>query len=312
MTTAKTDIIIPTYRPGKKLVKLLEMLKKQTYPIGKIILINTEKKYFEEFFDGTEILKQYDNLVVKHISAFEFDHGATRDYAVSLSKEKYFVCMTDDAIPVDEFMLENLMKPLQNGEASVSYGRQCVGKKGDLVERYTRQFNYPKKSLKKTKEDLNALGIKTFFCSNVCAAYDRAVYDELGGFEKHIIFNEDMVFASKVIMAGKAIYYAAEAKVKHYHKYSNWKQLQRNFDLGVSQANYPEVFEAVSSTSEGVKLVKKTTAFLWKNGKVWRIPGMWLTSGCKFVGFQLGKHYRMLPEKWIASLTMNPNYWRKK
>lgn len=36
---------------------------------------------------------------------------------------------------------------------------------------------------------------KTFFCSNVCAMYRRSIYEKLGGFVKHTIFNEDMIFA---------------------------------------------------------------------------------------------------------------------
>ena len=50
-----------------------------------------------------------------------------------------------------------------------------------------RNFNYPEQSKIKTKADLETLGIKTFFCSNVCAAYNRKIFDELGGFVKHTI-----------------------------------------------------------------------------------------------------------------------------
>ena len=28
----------------------------------------------------------------------------------------------------------------------------------------------------------------------------------------------------------------------HSHQYTNWQQLRRNFDLGVSQADHPEVY----------------------------------------------------------------------
>ena len=48
------DVIIPVYRPGSEFWELLERLKKQSYKIGEIILMNTgdapwkdeiEKKY---------------------------------------------------------------------------------------------------------------------------------------------------------------------------------------------------------------------------------------------------------------------------
>ena len=41
----RVDVVIPTYKPGKKFSRLLKMLEKQTYPIGKIIVMNTEKAF---------------------------------------------------------------------------------------------------------------------------------------------------------------------------------------------------------------------------------------------------------------------------
>ena len=42
------DVIIPTYKPGKKFSRLLRMLELQTYPVRKIIVMNTEKAYWNE------------------------------------------------------------------------------------------------------------------------------------------------------------------------------------------------------------------------------------------------------------------------
>ena len=74
---------------------------------------------------------------------------------------------------------------------------------GNLIIRHSHGSN-PQKILRR-------LGIKTFFCSNVCAAYRREIYEELGGFVKHTIFNEDMIYAAKAVEAGYAIAYAADA-----------------------------------------------------------------------------------------------------
>ena len=40
----QADVIIPVYKPSEKLIRLLERLKAQTHPAGRIILINTEQK----------------------------------------------------------------------------------------------------------------------------------------------------------------------------------------------------------------------------------------------------------------------------
>lgn len=303
------DVIIPTYKPTEKLKKSLTMLAKQTYPVHQIILINTEEKHFSNFFYGSRFLEQFKNLTVRHISKYEFDHGGTRRFGVSLSNADYFICMTDDAVPQNTELVEQLLVPLESGDAVLSYARQCTAKKCSEAERFTRLFNYPKESCLKTKEDLPNLGIKTYFCSNVCAAYNREVYEQLGGFVRQTIFNEDMLYAAKVIQAGYGIAYQAEAKVIHQHKYTNSQQLHRNFDLGVSQAKHPEVFATVSSESEGMKLVKQTAAHLKEKGKSKQIPGLYITSFYKYLGFWLGKHYKWLPRKLVRKLSLNSCYW---
>ena len=76
-----------------------------------------------------------------------------------------------------------------------------------------------------------------------------------------------MIFAAGAVKAGYGIAYVPEAKVYHSHHYTNMEQLRRNFDLGVSQADHPEVFAGVPSESEGIKLVKQTIAHLRERKK---------------------------------------------
>jgi len=172
-------------------------------------------------------------------------------------------------------------------------------------------FNYPDVSVVKGAEDIPTMGIKTYFCSDVCAAYKREVYEQLGGFVKRAIFNEDMIFAARAVGAGYKISYAADARVYHSHNYTGMQQFHRNFDLGVSQAQHPEVFEGISSESEGISMVKKTAKHLWKTGHKIEIIRLIYTSGCKFIGYRLGKNYKKLPKRTVLWCTSNRNYWRK-
>ena len=47
------DAILLTYKPGKQVMELIEALEKQRYPIRKIIIMNTEERYFYNLFYGT-------------------------------------------------------------------------------------------------------------------------------------------------------------------------------------------------------------------------------------------------------------------
>lgn len=310
------DVIIPVYRPGKEFRQLLKRLSKQTWPLRKIILINTGEEFWEP-----ELVEGMDCVELSHVAREEFDHGGTRNLGASHSKADVMVFMTDDAMPKDRYLIERLVMALDGyglGEGSykgsrnriaMAYARQLARSGSGLIESYTRTFNYPPESRVKTEEDLSELGIKTYFASNVCCAYDREVFQELGGFINHAVFNEDMIYAAKAIRAGYALAYAADAQVVHSHQYPLTQQFKRNFDLGVSQADHPEVFEGVPSEGEGVRLVMKTARHLIEKGRPWLILYLAVSSGFKYLGYRCGRSYRSLPGRLWAWFTMNPAYW---
>lgn len=305
------DVIIPVYRPTEKFLCLLDLLERQTQPVHRIIIVNTEKEYFDQLVKETDLREKYKNLEVRHISKAEFDHGKTRNYGVSLSETPYFIMMTDDAIPADKSLVERLLAPFQKNEkVGMSYARQVPGEGCGLLESYTRSFNYPQTSCMKSAENMRDMGLKAFFASNVCAAYRRDIFDELKGFTGHTIFNEDMIYAADAVRAGYAIAYEADARVIHSHDYTNLQQLHRNFDLGVSQADHPEVFRGVPSEGEGMKMVREVFKQMRIQGKLYRFPGFCIQCGFRYTGYLLGKHYRRLPRRWILALTGNREYWK--
>lgn len=301
----EVDVLIPVYRPDGKLTELLKRLKMQNYPIHRVILMNTEEKHFPAELTGI-----WDRVEVYHLAKEEFDHGGTRDRGVRMSTADLVVCMTQDAMPADETLIEELVKPFDDPEVWAAYARQLPNEDCREVEKYTRSFNYPEQSMVKTKEDLDRLGIKTFFCSNVCAAWRREKYLELGGFVKHTIFNEDMILAGTMIKQGGKIAYCAKAKVIHSHNYSAFQQFHRNFDLAVSQTMYPEVFGGIRSESEGIKLVKKSLSYCIKIGKPWLMIQVVTQSAGKLLGYKMGQRYRSLPMWLILRSTMSPSFWR--
>ena len=305
------DVLIPVYRPGKRFSKLMAMLSKQSYPINRILIINTEEQYWKK-----ENIQETEKMEVWHIKKEEFDHGRTRHFGMSRSKADIVLCMTDDAVPWDNHLVKNLVdgfaKRGPKGERpAMVYARQLPNWDCSWSERYARTFNYPDKSQIKTIQDLPKLGIKTYFASNACCAYDRKIYEEQGGFIRRTIFNEDMIFACLAVRAGYCIVYQAEAKVLHSHNYNCRQQFQRNFDLAVSQADHPEVFSDVPSEGEGMRLVKQTARYLIKSGRPWLLPSLAVRSGFKYLGYRTGKNYRRLPRWIVKRCTMNKNYWKK-
>lgn len=305
----KIDVIIPVYKPDRSFFQLIEKLETQTVPVQRIIVMNTEEKYFEQLIYGTKFLEQHRKVAVTNLSKKEFDHGRTRAKGVERSDADVFVMMTQDAMPADGGLIEALTAALEQEGVAAAYARQLPAADAGPVETYMREYNYPAVSRVKSLEDLSSLGIKTYFCSNVCCAYKRDIYEEIGGFIRHAIFNEDMIFAAGAVKAGYRIAYAAEARVVHSHNYTCGQYFHRNFDLGVSQADHPEVFQGVPSEGEGVRSVKGAAAYLCQQKQRRKIPGLLLQSGCKYMGYWLGKHYKKLPRKLVLRWTANREYW---
>lgn len=306
MNRLTVDVIIPTLKPDKRLHKILQRLQKQTYPIEKIIIINTEKQYINE-----EDYSYIDNIEFHHIKREDFDHGGTRNMGVKLTDSDLVLMMTQDAVPATKYMIEELVKPFAEDEdVVVTYGRQLPNADCGMAEAYTRKFNYPDYDIIKTSNDILRMGIKAFFNSDVCAMYSRKGYDEVGGFPNRTIMNEDSIFAANAIQMGKKIYYAAKAEVIHSHNYTYMQQFHRNFDLGVSHKQYKEIYASVKSEAEGIRLVEKTAEYLIKHNRFYLVPDTVIKSGFKYLGYRLGKMYDYLPKKVILACTMNQTYWQ--
>lgn len=308
----RVDIVIPTYKPDKKFIALIEKLMTgMSENINRIFAINTEEELWDKSMPA-DFASKYENLKVFHIGRDEFDHGRTRHEGILMTGTPYVLFMTQDAVPVDDSLLKGLIKALdENEDVAVAYARQLPDETCNKIERLTRDFNYPDTSIIKGKEDIERLGIKTFFCSNVCAMYKKDIYMKEGGFDYPAIFNEDMVYAGHVVNAGYKIAYVAEAKVIHSHNYTGRQQFKRNFDLGVSQTVHPEVFEGIKSESEGVKMVLKNMKSLAAKGAFLSIFKLVWLSANKYLGYRKGRNYKALSREKIMKYTMNPGYWNK-
>ncbi len=307
------DVIIPTYKPDNKFLKSINRLLSQTVEINKFIIINTDKAIWDNFLIDdklSDIIKdKKDKFIIKHIKKEEFDHGKSRNFGASLSSSKYFICMTMDAIPADEYLVENLLSKMSD-EIKLTYARQVPSVLADDLESFTRIFNYPNIDCIKRQEDIKKYGIKTYFCSNVCACYEKDTFLKIGGFRENIILNEDMLYARDLLVSKKALEYVSKAIVIHSHNYSGIKQLKRNFDIGVSQAVSKDIFKNLNSQSEGIKLVKESIKYLIAKKKAYLIPKLLYISACKFIGFKLGKSYKFLPKPLVKKISLNNTYFK--
>ena len=115
--------------------------------------------------------------------------------------------------------MTNLIQGFEDNDVVMISGRQVPKSDANYVERLTRAFNYPAISNVRSQKDIESMGIKAYFFSDVCAAYRRSFLEETGGFDSPIISNEDMLLAAKALQAGYRVRYEAKAEVYHSHNF---------------------------------------------------------------------------------------------
>jgi rhamnosyltransferase len=220
--------------------------------------------------------------------------------------------MTQDALPLNRLVIENLIKILEIPMVAASYARQVPRPGASPPEQFARVFNYPADSLNKSRELIPKLGIKTFFFSNVCSSIRRDVFDSLGGFPERVIMDEDLLFSARAILKGYGIAYVAEAKVFHSHRYTWFQQFKRYFDIGVFFRDYAWLLRYSKVNDEGTRFVKEELRFLRKTGSYCWIPYVLGELVCKYGGYKMGLNYRLVPRICKQVVSLHRGYWNKR
>lgn len=285
MKNYKLSLIIPTLNAESLICSLIDSIKAQAVVPDEIIVVDSESD------DKTvELLKNYPEVRVISIKRKDFDHGKTRDMALRKSTGDYVIFMTQDAVPANKYLTERLLAPFFNDDQiALSTGRQLPKPDATRMEQLVRTFNYPAQSRVRSRDDIPEMGIKTFFSSDVCAAYRRDIYEKLGGFDYPIKTNEDMFYAAKVINAGYKIAYCADAEVLHSHNLTLKEQYQRNFIQGYEIARHRDILGDASQESEGMKLVKYVSKELLKKGRVFSFVHFGFDCCARLLGSKKGR-----------------------
>lgn len=303
----KISIIIPTRNAEVYMDTLLTKLEGQTIKPYEIIIIDTASK------DKTKkICEAHKNVKFIQINDGEFDHGGTRNKAAKVATGDILVFMTQDATPNTENFIEEIINKLGKDGVVASYGRQVARPDASYLEKFAREFNYTKQELIKSKDDIEKLGIKTFFMTNVCSAFIRDEFWNIGGFPEKTILNEDMIISSRLILKGKKVHYAAKAEVIHSHDYTYIQQFKRNFDIAVSLVENEEITKYAKSETEGVKYVKEAIKNLLNNKKAYLIPHLIVDSGFRFLGYKAGMNYKRIPIKLVKKMSMHSFYFENR
>lgn len=257
-------------------------------------------------------IKQH-NFKYHVIPKAEFNHGTTRQLAVSLVDADIYIFMTQDAVLVTGNSFENLLVAFHDPKIGCAYGRQLPMQNANRLAQHVRLFNYPEISQVKSYADRERLGIKTCFCSDSFAAYRKEALLEVGGFPRNIIFGEDMYVAAKMLLKGWKVAYQADTTVYHSHNYTLGQEFKRYFDIGVFHTTNDWLIKAFGyPTNEGLKYVKSELLYCCKEKAYLSCFQSIITIFAKYFGYKFGKNYKLIPNFLRKKIGMHGGYWEGK
>ena len=245
----KIDVVCPLYLAEDEIDAFINGLKsQQNIQLHKVVFPITEEGDLSGVIEKITA-EGFEYFIVPKS---EFSHSLTRQKAIMEYCESDVVLMMSQDV---QLISDNSVYPLVsriNEKCVYAFGKQICSKK--TIERYTREKNYGGESYSVTSEDVERLQLATFFASDAFSAYYRPTFVALGGYDSiHMMMNEDMYYAKKIIDNGYEKAYVAEAVVEHSHDYSIKQLYNRYKATGKWFSEHPE-FDNYKTTDSGVKL----------------------------------------------------------
>ncbi|CUH94468.1 O antigen biosynthesis rhamnosyltransferase RfbN [Propionispora sp. 2/2-37] len=303
----KCTLIVPTLNAGTMWKRWIEGIKIQKRAIEDILVLDSESD------DNTVFDSREAGLRIVEIKRPDFNHGATRQYGVTLCPNaEIIIFLTQDAILADQASLEELIRAFDDPQVGAAFGRQLPHRGAGPLGAHARFFNYPDKSSVKSREDAKQLGIKAAFISNSFAAYRRTALLKVGGFPSNTILSEDTYVAAKMLLAGWKIAYCADARVYHSHDYTYLQEFKRYFDIGVFHAKEAWIREQFGQAEgEGARFVLSELKYLFHTGNWYLLPSAFIRTALKYLGYRLGMQEQTLPVFLKLRLSMHRRYWQQ-
>ncbi|MBI3301262.1 MAG: glycosyltransferase family 2 protein [Deltaproteobacteria bacterium] len=222
---------MPTKNGDKYLSEVLESVRRQKgdFDLCEIIAVDSGSR------DNTLQILRRSGAAVIQIPAYEFGHGKTRNLLASRAKGEFLVFLTQDATPVDDRWLANLLAPLQADPLIAgAYSRHrprpdCHPMEWHRIVEYELQGR-PESRVHAavSNPDYTRNPVLYRFFANTSSVIRRSVWQQIPFPE--VEFAEDQTWAEQVLTAGYKTAYAADSVVFHSHSYGPWANFCRHFE----------------------------------------------------------------------------------
>lgn len=209
------SVVIRTYNEEKYLDRLLTGVMAQ-----KSDLVDIEAVIIDSgSTDRTLEIANKHNCRITHIRKQDFTFGRSLNEGCEFANGDFLVFVSGHCFPVNDDWIHELVKPLVEGKADYSYGKQ----EGAETTKYSEYQHF-----KKFFPDYSKIPQEGYFCNNANAAITRKAWQRYK-FDESLTGLEDMFLAKQLVNEGGKIAYVATAPVYHIHDES-WKQVRTRYE----------------------------------------------------------------------------------
>ena len=187
--------------------------------------------------DSLCIAENYPVRIIQ-IPPESYNHGRTRNLGMQESdpESEFAVYLTQDATPLNEYWLNNLIQPmLEDNKAAGAFSRHVpraessVSPVRQLVQlTQTGSHERLEKQMPASQEEYEENRIFYVWFSNTSSSIRKEVGEKFPF--KEVDFAEDAVWADEVIQAGYKIIFEPSSAVIHSHDYNLIEQFRQNVD----------------------------------------------------------------------------------
>ncbi|MDB9527018.1 glycosyltransferase family 2 protein [Oscillatoria sp. CS-180] len=226
------SIVIPTKDGGDLFEEVLQKLEKQIYP-GNVELLVVDSGSS----DKTADYARYYGAKVHDIDPRTFNHGLTRNFGIGLASGEIIVLMTQDAVPADRYLIDNLVAGFRAADNVAGvYARQFPRPEADVITQRNLNGWLTGRSQIEVRHLANRADYdvmnpmeKYLFCNfdNVCSAVSKRAWEGLP-FEKNS-FGEDIEWCRRALLNDWTVVYQPTAQVVHSHDRSLAYEYKRTY-----------------------------------------------------------------------------------
>ena len=215
------SIIIPTKNAGPDFQSVLEKIRNQKgIPPVEIIIVDSGST------DGTLVVAEKFGCRNFSIEPEEFNHGRTRNYGAEQATGEFIVFLVQDAIPIGDYWLYNMVKTLSaDDHLAAASCRQVPRSDADLFacysmwNHYTAMGFFQDKIISIEKDRFRQLPFsekrKLAGIDDVCSCFRKDIFDQLK-FE-NLNFAEDLGIGIRLIENGYKLAFLYSVGVIHSH-----------------------------------------------------------------------------------------------